>query len=539
MNSARCALRPFLLSSRLALSVVLGLLAAGGATLAQADEPRPAASAAPAPEIAALETLARGFKRVAQQAKAGVVSLRVKGGEAGGTAKAQAERMLREILADKMERDEIDAIIREYRDIDSSAERKQFVFKKLEKVLDPPERQMLYWMMQQIEQQAPGSGSGFLIDAQGYILTNNHVVENRTSITVTLADGREANGEIVGADSETDLAVIKITESGLTPLPLADSDQLEVGEWVLAVGAPFGLEQTVTHGIVSALGRKEVRGLDITYQNFIQTDAAVNPGNSGGPLLNLRGEVVGVNTAIASPGTGSNAGIAFTIPINMAIKVARQLRASGKVARGFLGVLPLELRPGDETVFAVPAGKGVWIDEVTEGSPADKSGIRVEDVVVAINGKSVTEPSQFREVVADLTPNEPAVFQLIRERRPITVQVRLADRSESARGRTRSGQIGALPLARLGGMRGYSLRPGLSSLYSEKQRGVVIAQRIEAVSNGLGANDLVVECEGRPVRSVLELNEVLLGISREVSSIRVRVLEPGGDERLETIRLQE
>ena len=212
--------------------------------------------------------------------------------------------------------------------------------------------------------EAPASGSGIIFDEQGYVLTNNHVVAGRDEILVTLPDEREFPATLVGNDPMTDLAVIKIDASDLHALKFGDSDRVEVGDWVIAVGAPFGLSQSVTHGIISATGRDSVEPLTekgILYQNFLQTDAAINPGNSGGPLLNLRGEVIGVNTAIATNGDGYNAGIAFTIPSNMALKVASQLKESGAVARGWLGITMGELEAADRELLGIEGHRGVLV----------------------------------------------------------------------------------------------------------------------------------------------------------------------------------
>ena len=244
-------------------------------------------------------------------------------------------------------------------------------------------------------QQSQSLGSGVVIDAkQGFIITNNHVIEKADEITVTLRDGRRFNAKLVGTDPDTDVAVIKISADNLTSLKLADSDKLRVGDFVVAIGNPFGLGQTVTSGIVSALGRS---GLGIEgYEDFIQTDASINPGNSGGALINLRGELVGINTAILARG-GGNIGIGFAIPSNMAYQIMQQLVSYGKVERGQLGVAVQDLTPDLAKAFNLDSNrKGAVVVEVHQGGPAHKAGIKPGDIVVSINGKQVDDASDVR-----------------------------------------------------------------------------------------------------------------------------------------------
>ena len=223
-------------------------------------------------------------------------------------------------------------------------------------------------------------GSGVIVDAeQGYVLTNNHVIEGADDIAVTLKDGRSMDATLIGTDPETDLAVIRIPAEGLRELPLADSEHLQVGDFVVAVGNPFGLGQTVTSGIVSALGRAGLRGLE--FQNFIQTDASINPGNSGGALINLRGELIGINSAIFTP-SGGNVGIGFAIPSSMARYVMSQLVEFGEVRRGTLGLVVQDLSGDLAGAFGVSNGQGVLVAEVLEGSAADEAGLQPGDVIM-------------------------------------------------------------------------------------------------------------------------------------------------------------
>src|SRR5207248_1531081 len=223
-----------------------------------------------------------------------------------------------------------------------------------------------------------GLGSGFVINADGYILTNNHVVDGAADIRVKFSDGRELTGRIVGRDDKTDLALLKVDATGLPVIPIGDSAKLEVGEPVMAVGNPFGLEQTVTTGIVSATGRAIGAG---PYDDFIQTDASINPGNSGGPLINARGEVVGVNTAIASGGSGGSVGIGFAIPTNLVKPVVTQLASAGHVVRGWLGVSIQALTPDLAKTFGSTDATGALVSSVADGSPAQRAGLKQGDVI--------------------------------------------------------------------------------------------------------------------------------------------------------------
>ncbi len=270
------------------------------------------------------------------------------------------------------------------------------------------------------KRKAASLGSGVIVSSDGYILTNNHVITNADSIKVVLSDKREFEGKVVGKDPQTDLSVLKIDADNLTSLALGDSDLLKVGEIVLAVGNPFGLNQTITMGIVSAVGRANVGIAD--YEDFIQTDAAINPGNSGGALVNVKGELIGINTAIFST-TGGYQGIGFAIPSNMARSVMDSLITKGKVIRGWLGVSIQGITPDLAEQFNLEKDFGTLVADVVEGSPAEKGGLLRGDVIIEFNGKEVNEPYNLRNLVSSTDPGEEAEFKVVRDGEIFTVSV--------------------------------------------------------------------------------------------------------------------
>jgi serine protease Do len=272
-----------------------------------------------------------------------------------------------------------------------------------------------------------GTGSGVIISADGYILTNNHVAGDAEQISVKLADGREFKAKVVGKDSETDLAVVKIDATNLPFAKLGNSDKLEQGEWVIALGSPFGLQQTMTAGIVSATGRDlGVQGGQFT--NFIQTDASINPGNSGGPLVNMEGEVVGINTLIFSE-TGTSAGVGFSIPSNLATKIYAQLIRNGKVTRGYLGVYLQSVSPALARTVGYNGTDGAIVGDLSkEDSPAATAGLRSGDVIIEFDGKRVTSPKQLTELVADTPVGKTSELKYVRDGRVETAMIKLGER---------------------------------------------------------------------------------------------------------------
>ncbi len=277
-----------------------------------------------------------------------------------------------------------------------------------------------------------GAGSGFIISKDGYILTNSHVVGDATRITVRLHDGREFDAKNIGTDPRSEVALIKIDAEDVPAVPLGDSTDLEVGEWVIAVGNPFGLSETVTAGIVSALGRRNIGIAD--YEDFIQTDAAINPGNSGGPLLNINGEVVGINTAIYTR-SGGSMGVGFAIPINMARAIKEQLMESGTVTRGYLGVYLQEITQLLADSLELADAKGILISDVVEDSPAEKSGLQQGDVVRKIDGQPVDDTGAFRNEISNRRPGTEIELLIHRDGEELHVNVtigRLDDEEEEA-----------------------------------------------------------------------------------------------------------
>jgi Do/DeqQ family serine protease len=288
---------------------------------------------------------------------------------------------------------------------------------------------------QQEERETQATGSGVIVDAaQGYVLTNGHVVENATRIEITTKENRRFTARLIGKDSDTDIALLQIPAQNLTALPIGDSDRLQVGDFVLAIGNPFGLGQTVTSGIVSALGRS---GLGIEgYEDFIQTDASINPGNSGGPLVNLQGQCVGINTAILSPG-GGNIGIGFAVPINMARRVMDQILRYGEVKRGRIGVAIQDLTPYLADAMKTSHTTGAVIAKVETGSPAERAGLRNGDLVVALNGTAVNSGTQLRNLIGLARIGDEVTLTVDRRGSEYSIAVRIDPASSTAAARQR------------------------------------------------------------------------------------------------------
>jgi serine protease Do len=269
-----------------------------------------------------------------------------------------------------------------------------------------------------------GQGSGFIVDRDGYVVTNNHVVQRADQIRVRLADKREFDAKVIGADQKTDLALLKIEASNLPSLKFGDSDALQVGDWVLAIGNPLGLSHTVTAGIVSAKGRTLGIG---PYEQYIQTDASINPGNSGGPLINTAGEVVGVNTLIAAPSQG----IGFAIPSNLVQTIVAQLKKSGTVIRAWLGISYQNVTPELADGFGLDRPRGALINQVMDDSPAQRAGVQAGDVVVEFNGHAIEDAGELPILVASTAPGQEVALKLIRAKKPTTITVKLIEQPET------------------------------------------------------------------------------------------------------------
>ncbi|MGZ3569097.1 MAG: DegQ family serine endoprotease [Thermodesulfobacteriota bacterium] len=339
-----------------------------------------------------------------------------------------------------------------------------------------------------------GVGSGFVMNQQGYILTNNHVVEDADQIKVKFANGKEYNGQIVGRDPKTDLALLKIEgASDLHPLKLGNSDDLKVGNWVVAVGSPFGLEQTVTAGIVSAKGRVIGSG---PYDNFIQTDASINPGNSGGPLINMKGEVVGINTAIIASGQG----IGFAIPVNMAKEIAPQLQEKGHVTRGWLGVSIQEVTPELAKSFALKEKKGALVAQVVPGSPAEKAGIEQGDVIVEFDGKEVASSKDLPLIVSSSPVGKSVTIKLSRNGKVFDRQVKVGEMEQKAE--VANAPSSHKPL----GITVQNITPEIAQGLGLKREAGVVVTRVEpgspAANAGIQTGDVIREVDRKPIKDV-------------------------------------
>ena len=370
-----------------------------------------------------------------------------------------------------------------------------------------------------------GVGSGVIIDPSGIALTNAHVVEGGSRIEVVTVDGSKHTAKVLGVDKKTDLAVLQLDANGKTfpYVPLGDSDDAQVGDWVIAVGSPFGLQATVTSGIISAKARQIGAG---PYDDFIQTDAAINPGNSGGPLLNMRGEVIGINTAIVRGG----AGIGFAIPSNMAKRVATELRTTGKVTRGWLGVSLQPLTSDLAASFGAKDSKGALVSDVAADSPAGRAGLKSGDVVLEFNGKKVDDPSALARAVAVARPGETAKVTIWRDRRQQTLDVKLgempAERTASAAERP-SGRTG--PASELG-LTVQPVTPDIAKELELKDPSGVVVSRVDpssaAAQAGLERGDVITEIDRKPVKTVDDFEKATAAARGK--SVLFRVQRNGG-----------
>jgi len=367
-----------------------------------------------------------------------------------------------------------------------------------------------------------GQGSGVIVRAEGYILTNNHVVEGADQVTVELSDDRKVEAEIVGTDPETDLAVLKIDADSLQPVALGDSDAIEVGDWVLAIGSPFGLDQTVTAGIISGKNRRQGiiengRG----FEDFLQTDAAINPGNSGGPLVNLRGELVGINTAILSR-SGASAGIGFAIPVSMAQPVLEAIIESGEVRRGFLGAQVRDVTPEVVEEFNLRASDGALIEGVLDSGPADQAGLRPGDVVVELDGQRVDSSAQLVNYIANRPPGATVNMVVNRDGQTINMTVNLQERTNAAMARFGSGDSEEF---------GATLTPATPETarqygYEDLQGGLIVTSIEDggiADRAGVQVGDVITSAANRPVNSLRQLSAAFAEAKRQDAPLRLIV----------------
>jgi Do/DeqQ family serine protease len=467
---------------RLARLLVLAVLAALPGVGAAAE--------APAPQ-AVLEALEQAFVKVAERVMPAVVNVSVKVRRPSPGEEPSEEQRFREFFG--------------------------------------PELFERFFRRRPPREESRGAGSGVIVDARGLILTNNHVVENAAEIEVRLSDDRRFRATLVGRDPKTDLAVLRITAppEGLPVAELGDSDQLRVGQWAIAIGNPFGLDRTVTAGIISATGRTRV-GV-ATYEAFIQTDASINPGNSGGPLLNLAGKVVGINTAIVATGQG----IGFSIPINMAREIMTQLVVKGRVTRGWLGIVIQDLTEELAAGFGVAADRGVLVAEVMEASPAATAGLRAGDVIVEFAGRPIKDVTELQRRVAAVEPGQPIPLTVIRDRQPVTLHVRIGEQP------TEEAVLEAAPREERLGLTVEPLTHEAAERFKLGARsGVVVtgvAPRSSGAEAGIRVGDLILEINRRPVTSVESFQAAVASI-RPGESVPVKLQRGGGGREYVVLR---
>jgi serine protease Do len=381
-----------------------------------------------------------------------------------------------------------------------------------------------------------GAGTGFIIDPDGHILTNHHVIESADRIMVKMADGRTLRARRIGSDPDTDIALIKVDSPRPLPhAPLGNSDALRVGEWVLAIGNPLAYEHTVTVGVVSFIGRKL---FDTSLDRYIQTDAAINFGNSGGPLINARGEVIGINAAISS--RASNIG--FAVPINQASAILPQLRDKGRVSRGYIGVAPRDIDPDLQRSLGLSSSLGALVQDVTPGSPGARAGLRIYDTIVAVDGKPISSNDELIQLIASREPGTMATLQVVRDGRSLNVPVKLAERPQRER-RSPAVDDGAQPPgARPAGL-GMSVREidqEFTDRFGERMEGVIVS-RVEPMGPAFDADiqrgHVLLEINRKPVRSYEDYRKLTAG-ARPGDILTLYVLKPEAARReLHTIKI--
>ncbi len=389
------------------------------------------------------------------------------------------------------------------------------------------------------EYKSTAQGTGFFLSDDGYILTNNHIAQDSVKATITTLQGEDYIAKVSGTDPRTDLALLKVEGKGFPFVQFGDSGALKVGEWVLAIGNPFGLEHTVTAGIVSAKGRQLGLGGNVPeYQDFIQTDAAINRGNSGGPLVNMRGEVVGITSNILAP-AGGNIGLGFAIPANIARNVVTQLKEKGRVIRGRIGVSMSAgpLTDEDRDALKLKDKKGALVNDVTPGGPADKAGIRRYDVIVEVNGQKISDPNDLRFKVADLQPGTKVSIKVIRDGQEKSVTVTVEELEQAEPPAKSTGTDKDL------GFTVHELNPNLARRYGLKtQRGLIISdvkEYSEAARKGLTEGDIIVEINRQTVETAEDLDRILKKVQSGQAVILLVRRESEGEsvERIVTLRV--
>ena len=367
-------------------------------------------------------------------------------------------------------------------------------------------------------------GSGVIVTKDGYILTNNHVVEKADKLSVVIGDKKKFSAKVIGADPPTDVAVIKIDVENLPAAMLGDSDKVKVGQWVIAVGNPFQLMHTVTAGIISAKGRSSVGLAD--YEDFIQTDASINPGNSGGALADLEGHVIGINTAIASP-SGGNIGIGFAIPINMAKQVMAELMSKGKIKRGYLDLNPQDIDEDLAKALKLKSTEGALVANVSPGGPAYKAGIKQGDVIVGFDGKSINGSTELRNMVAQLAPGTPAKITLLRNGRETQVTAILGERPKAQAGGAGREEEPQQATSQKLGLSVQTLTPDLAQQLGYKgEQGVIVADVVAgsaADDAGLQRGDLIKEVNRTAVRTAKDFEDKIKNLkSGDAAALLVR-----------------
>jgi serine protease Do len=389
------------------------------------------------------------------------------------------------------------------------------------------------------EQQTPrpskGWGSGFIIDKEGHILTNNHVVAGADKITVTLDDRREFKAKLIGTDPETDIAVIKVEQDNLPVAKLGDSDKVQVGEIVMAVGSPFELTRSVTTGVVSATGRSNVGIPGLTYEDFIQTDAAINPGNSGGPLMNIKGEVIGINTAIATGGlSGGNVGVGFAVPINTARNIMEQLLSDKKIIRGWLGVVLQPVNSDIAEKYGLKEKKGALVLSVD--GPAKDSGLKQGDLIIEYDGKVVSDSAHLSKMVAASKPDDKVKIKVIRDGKEKEFNVKLAERTKDAIAKLRGSDEGDTSDSseEWMGMSAQDLDDSLAQRMGyENQKGVIITDVDQSgpaalVDNPPQRGDLIQEIEGTEIKNMSDYRKAIEK-TKDEKKVMVRLRRASSD----------